>query len=125
MVISSEGPSKTGPVPYAGEPPVQCPDPMAGPAGHARAQVGNRTALRLAGVESSQRHLPRLGGNRGSVGLHTRAASADPDLLAGAVWILDFPVRPIMRTDPARHLAPQTLAPRHGHVSVGRGKLAI
>ena len=69
------------------------------------------------GVELSQRHLPRLDGNRGGVALHTPAASAGPDLLAGAIWVSDFPIRPVMRTYEAGRYAPQALTPRRGHVS--------
>lgn len=49
---------------------------------------------------------PPWEGNRAGVGLRTRAASADPDLLAWAVWVRDLPVRPLMPDDKANQFAP-------------------
>ena len=49
-----------------------------------------------SGVELSQRHLPRLEGNRGGVALHTPAASAGSDLVVRLVGVSDFPFRPVM-----------------------------
>ena len=52
------------------------------------------------------RVCPPRKGNRASVGLRTRASSADPDLLAWAVWVWDHPVRPLMPDNKANQFAP-------------------
>jgi hypothetical protein len=60
--------------------------------------------------------LPRVG-SRGGVALPKPAAGAGPDLIPGSIWVLDFPIRPLMRTHKAGRHAPHALTPRRCHIS--------
>jgi hypothetical protein len=77
----------------------------------ARGRLSARLGLGTAWVELPQRHLPRPTGSRGSVALHTSAASAGSELVAWLVGVRDLPFRPVMRAYQTRHLAPHVVTP--------------